>query len=60
MTTRTVASIALSTETTPRKPYHTPRMDDYGAVNELTQASFNFRLGFDDGVSKRGYAAILS
>ncbi|WP_129673309.1 hypothetical protein [Candidatus Chloroploca sp. Khr17] len=23
----------------PRKPYHTPRMEDYGAVNELTRSA---------------------
>ena len=22
----------------PRKPYHTPRLEDYGAVNELTRS----------------------
>ena len=26
-----------------RKPYHTPRMEDYGAVNELTRSGgFNY------------------
>jgi hypothetical protein len=27
----------------PRKPYHTPRIEDYGAVNELTRGGgFNY------------------
>lgn len=32
-----------------RKPYHTPRMEDYGAVNELTRSGGDFEI--PDGIT---------
>jgi hypothetical protein len=29
---------AVQNQRQPRKPYHTPRLEDYGAVNELTRS----------------------
>jgi len=33
------AQTAPSSKSKPRKPYHAPRMEDYGAVNELTRSN---------------------
>lgn len=34
----------------PRKPYHTPKLEDYGAVNELTHSGSNNGVPPTDGI----------
>ena len=34
-----------------RKPYHTPRMEDYGEVNELTRSATSGGFTTSDGIT---------
>lgn len=38
-------------ETNTRKPYHTPQMEDYGAVNELTRSDPTGNFNPGDGTT---------
>lgn len=41
-----------SASSTPRKPYHSPKMEDYGAVNDLSRSGApNFYGDFGVGYS---------
>jgi hypothetical protein len=39
-----------------RKPYHTPRLEDYGEVRELTRATASY-YGYDSGTFPYVYAS---
>ena len=45
-------------QTVTRKPYHTPRMDDYGFVSQLTQTSVVYSLYNDAGIFPNSYSSV--
>jgi len=48
-------STAASEVAKPRKAYHTPRLENYGAVNELTRSGANPSL--TDGGASYSYSS---